>query len=321
MTSEVVTQPAHKPSQDDLLGWMESLSNWGRWGADDQRGTLNTVTPQTTLEAMRLVQEGVTVSCARTWDYQAASDADARRVPQHHMLSSGEGFRPGEGPDRQVATDYIGVAFHGRTVTHLDSLAHFMWDGRLYNGASSRLIRTTDGATSHAVINASGGIVTRGILVDAPLLRGAEAVEPGDGVGLADLEAARSRCGITPRAGDVLLLRTGQLGRRDRLGPLPAGSGSSGPLPELLPLLRASDVAVLGSDTGNDVEPTGYERFSNPVHQVGIVSLGMWILDNAWLDDLAAACQKRNRWEFLINILPLRIPNATGSPVNPIAVF
>ena len=119
----------------------------------------------------------------------------------------------------------------------------------------------------------------------------------------------------------MLLLRTGQLGRRDRLGPLPAGAGSAGPLPELLPVLRERDVAVLGSDTGNDVTPTGYERFSNPVHQVGIVALGLWILDNAWLDDLAEACRARRRWEFLINILPLRIPNATGSPVNPVVVF
>jgi kynurenine formamidase len=312
---------SQRPTQDDLLGWMQSLSNWDRWGAQDQRGTLNTITPQSTLDALRLAVEGVTVSCARTWDYQAAPDADARRVPQHFMLSSGEAFRPGEGPDRQVATDYIGVAFHGRTVTHIDSLAHFMWDGRLFNGASSRLIRTADGATSHAVINASGGIVTRGILIDAPWLRGVDVVEPGDGVSLTDFLAAREKCGVWPRAGDVVLLRTGQLGRRDRVGPLPADAGSAGPWPEILPTLRETDVAVLGSDTGNDVVPTGYERFSNPIHQVGIVALGLWILDNAWLDDLADACRARNRWEFLMCILPLRIPDATGSPVNPVAVF
>jgi kynurenine formamidase len=310
-----------RPSQAELLGWMDSLSNWGRWGADDQRGTLNLVTPDVTLQATRLVKEGVTVSCARAWSYEAASDVDPRRVPQHHMLASGEAYRPGEGPDRQVALDYIGVAFHGRTVTHIDSLAHFMWDGQLFNGASSRLVRTTDGATSHGVGNAQSGIVTRGILVDAPWLRGVDVVAPGDGVGLADVEAARNQCGVEPQPGDVLLLRTGQLGRRDRFGPLPADAGSAGPLPELLPLLRQRDVAVLGSDTGNDVTPTGYERFTNPVHQVGIVRLGLWILDNAWLDDLAEACRARRRWEFLMTILPLRIPNATGSPVNPVAIF
>jgi kynurenine formamidase len=310
-----------RPPQSQLLEWMDSLSNWGRWGADDQRGTLNLVTSDVTLGATRLVQEGATVSCARAWSYEAASDVNSRRVPQHYMIGSGEAFRPGEGPDRQVATDFIGVAFHGQTVTHIDSLAHFFWDGHLYNGASSRLIRMTDGATSHSVANAFQGIVTRGILIDAPWLRGTSVIEPGDGVGLAELELARAVCGIEPEPGDVLLLRTGQLGRRDRVGPLAADAGSSGPLPELLPVLRSRDVAVLGSDTGNDVMPTGYERFSNPVHQVGIVGLGLWILDNAWLDDLAEACRARRRWEFLINILPLRIPNATGSPVNPVVVF
>jgi kynurenine formamidase len=315
-------QPGHRrPAQTELLNWMESLSNWGRWGVEDQRGALNLITPEVTLRAVGLVQEGVTVSCARTWSYESAPDVDPRRVPQHYMLASGEAYRPGEGPDRQVALDYVGVAFHGRTVTHIDSLAHFFWDGHLFNGASSRLVRTMEGATSHNVANASGGIVTRGILVDAPWLRGVEVVEPGDGVGLTDLDAARERCGIWPQSGDVLLLRTGQLGRRDRVGPLPADAGSAGPLPELLPLLRERDVAVLGSDTGNDVMPTGYERFSNPVHQVGIVAIGLWILDNAWLDDLAEACRARGRWEFLISIQPLRIPNATGSPVNPVVVF
>jgi hypothetical protein len=94
---------------------VSSLSNRGRWGSDDQRGTLNLITPETRLQATQLVREGVTVNCARQWSYEAAPDADPRRVPQHYMLSSGEGYRPGEGPDRQVATDYVGVAFHGRT--------------------------------------------------------------------------------------------------------------------------------------------------------------------------------------------------------------
>lgn len=181
---------------------------------------------------------------------------------------------------------------------------------------------TNGGATSHSVDAAQGGIVTRGVLVDAALLRGVEYIPRGQGVGLDDVERAERECDFRIEEGDVLLLRTGQLGHRERTGPIdPATAGRSGPLPELLPLIRERGVAVLGSDSGNDVAPTGYPRFSNPVHQVGIVAMGLWILDNAWLDDLSVACKARNRWEFLLNILPLRIPNATGSPVNPIAVF
>ena len=77
----------------------------------------------------------------------------------------------------------------------------------------------------------------------------------------------------------------------------------------------------MGSDTGNDIGPNPYERFSNPVHQVGIVGLGLWILDNAWLDDLAEECKKRGKWEFMISILPLKMPTVTGSPVNPMVIF
>jgi len=299
---------------------MDELSNWGRWGTADQRGTLNLVTPEITRSALGLVKEGATVSCARRVSYEAA--ADTAIPPQHFMRESGEGYRPGGGPDRQVASDYFGMVFHGHTITHIDSLAHFMWDGRLYNGVPSTAVKTKEGATSHSIDVAHPGIVTRGVLIDAPMLRGLEVIERGDGVGLDDVELAERDCGVRIGEGDVVLLRTGQLGRRERSGPVDtATAGSVGPLPELLPLLHERGVAVLGSDTGNDVTPTGYERFSNPVHQVGIVAMGLWILDNAWLDDLAAACASRRRWEFLINILPLRLTNATGSPVNPVAVF
>ena len=310
----------NRPTQDQLLGWMESLSNWGRWGADDQLGTLNLLSPEKTRRATALVQEGVRVSCARRVSYEAGPDAP--RPPQYFMTMSGDPYRPGSGPDRQVAMDYFGIIFHGHTTTHIDSLAHFFWDGRMYNGAPSTLVSTAEGATSHNVDAARAGIVTRGVLVDAPMLRGVDLIERGQGVGIADVERAERECGFTIEEGDVLLLRTGQLGHRERTGPVdPRVAGSSGPLPELLPLVRERGVAVLGSDTGNDVQPTGYERFTNPVHQIGIVAMGLWILDNAWLDDLADACRVRRRWEFLINILPLRIPNAIGSPVNPLAVF
>ena len=160
------------------------------------------------------------------------------------------------------------------------------------------------------------------MLVDAPLLRGVDFVERGDGVGLADIEAAERDHGVRVEKGDVLLLRTGQLGRREIVGPVDVWvDGSAGPSPEILPLLHEREVAVMGSDTGNDVGPNPYERFTNPVHQVGIVSMGLWILDNAWLDDLAEACEQRGRWEFMISILPLKLPTVTGSPVNPIVIF
>ncbi|MEE8363764.1 MAG: cyclase family protein [Dehalococcoidia bacterium] len=313
--------PGTRPTQDEVLGWLDSLSNWGRWGPEDELGTLNHLTPERTRRAIGLVQEGVTVSCAAPVVFNQAA-ADVRRPPEHFMVASGESWRPGDGVDRQVAMDYFGLIFHGNTITHLDSLAHFFWDGQMYNGRPSALVTTAEGATRESIDLAKNGIVTRGVLVDAARLRGVDFIERGDGVGVADIERAEAECGFRIEAGDVLLLRTGQLGERARSGPVDVtAAGSAGPLPEIMPLVRERDIDVLVSDTGNDVMPTGYERFTNPVHQIGIPRMGLWILDNAWLDDLAEACAQRGRWEFLINILPLRLTNVTGSPCNPVAVF
>ncbi len=313
--------PTRKPTQDQLLQWMKKdLSNWGRWGKDDQLGTLNLLSPAKTKRAVSLVQEGVTVSCARQVEFKVA--LDVQRPPQHFMIGAGEAYRPGEQHVRQVAMDYIGLVFHGHTITHVDSLCHFFWDGKTYNGYPSSVVTIADGATKLDVDPAHKGIVTRGVLVDAAMLRGVEYIKRGDGVGMDDIEAAEKKCGFKVEQGDVLLLRTGQLGMREKLGPVDtAKAGSAGPLPELLPFMHERGGAVMGSDTGNDVAPSGYDKFTNPVHQIGIVALGLWILDNAWLDTLAAECAKRKRWDFLITIAPLRLPTVTGSPVNPIVVF
>lgn len=313
--------PKTRPSQDDLLGWMKSLSNWGRWGPKDELGTLNHLSPKKTKSAAGLVQEGATVSCSRPVLFEAAPNV--QRPPQHYMVMTGEPYRPGDGgTDRQVAMDYFGLVFHGHSITHLDSLAHFFWDGRMYNGHPSTAVTAMEGAKLESIDLVRQGIVTRGVLVDVPYLRGIDWLETPDGVGMADIEAAEARCGFKVEPGDVLLLRTGQLRRWNEKGPQNvAQAGSTGPLPEILPFIHSRGVAVMGSDTGNDVTPTGYPRFTNPVHQIGIVTLGLWILDNADLESLAAACRQRNRWQFLINILPLRLSNTTGSPCNPIAVF
>lgn len=309
-----------RPSEEELLEWMESLSNWGRWGADDQLGTLNLIDREVTSAAVGVVQDGVTVSCARRISFKPS--ADTKLPPLHMMLKSGDVYRPGEGPDWQVAADYVAMAMHGHAITHVDSLSHFFWDGRMYNGVPSTEVTIDRGARSHGVDVASRGVVSRGVLVDVPRLRGVEYVKRGEGVGPDDLALAASQCGVELRRGDVLLVRTGQLTRSAAEPSVdPAVAGSAGISPELLPLIRHRDVAMLGSDTANEVLPTGYARLSRPIHQVGIVAMGLWMLDNADLEDLASACAERGRWEFLFSTAPLRLSYSTGSPVNPIAVL
>jgi len=312
----------YRVNEQELLGWIDSLSNWGRWGKHDELGTLNNLSADLTKRAMGLVEDGTAVSCAAPLVFNQPS-IDSPRPPVHFMVGAGEAYRPGdEMVGQQMATDFFGLIFHGHTVTHLDSHAHFMWDGYMYNGRPASSVKMNGGATQGDISVTHKGIITRGVLVDAARMRGVNFIERGDGIGLADIEKAEKKCGFRVEKGDVLLMRTGQLGERERSGPVDVVEvGSSGPLPELLPFFKDRDIAVMGTDTGNDVRPTQSDIFVNPVHQIFIPAMGGWILDNAWLDDLADECAKRGRWEFLINILPLRLKNVTGSPVNPVAVF
>jgi len=311
------------PSEEEVLGYFEKLSNWGRWGEEDQLGTLNHITPEKTLKAMSVVQEGATISCARTIQWEAA--ADIPNPPIHFMVESGEGWATGQkvtSRPSQAATDFFGLVFHGYAITHIDSLSHFFWEGKMYNGRPAHLVSTGMGATVESIEVAKNGIVSRGVLVDAPMIRGVEWLERGEGVMPEDILVAEERCGFKIEQGDVLLIRTGQLHRRNVEGPVnPRTEGSTACQAACLPLFHERGVAVMGSDTGNDVMPSGYEKLSNPIHQVGIVGMGLWILDNPDLEELAEECKQRNRWEFLISINPLRLHNTTGSPVNPIVIF
>lgn len=228
-----------RPTQDQLLGWMKSLSNWGRWGDKDELGTLNHLTPARTKAAVDLVREGVTVTCSRPVVWEGGPNL--RVQPHHFMVMTGEPYRPGDGgPDRQVAMDYFGLVFHGHSITHLDSLAHFFWDGRMYNGHPSTQVTAGEGAKMESVDLVKKGIVTRGVLVDAPYLRGVDWLESPDGVGMADIEAAEARCGFKVEPGDVLLMRTGQLRKWNEKGVQHvAAGGSTGPLPEILPFMHS----------------------------------------------------------------------------------
>jgi kynurenine formamidase len=314
--------PNQIPAESEVLGYFKSLSNWGRWGKDDQLGCLNNLSPERTRRAIATVREGATVSLARTVRFE--STADAPVPPVHFMVESGEGWATGQKVSARpnaAATDYFGMIFHGATITHVDSLAHFFWEGKTYNGQPAHLVSTSLGATVCSVEQAKNGIMTRGVLVDVPMVRGVDWVERGEGVSPQDILNAEEQCGFRVEPGDVLLIRTGQLHRRDVEGPVDRSKGSTACQAACLPLFRERDIAMMGSDTGNDVAPAQYTRVPQPIHQVGITAMGLWILDNANLEDVAQACRQRNRWEFLLSIGPLRLHNTTGSPVNPIAVF
>ena len=314
--------PTPIPTEAEVLTYFDKLSNWNRWGPDDELGTPNLITPEKTKRALATVQEGVSVSLAREIMWDGALDVPS--PPVHHMLESGEGWASGDKVSSRpnaAAIDYIGMVFHGVAITHVDSLAHFFWNGKTYNGKPAHLVSTSLGATVCAVTAAKQGFITRGVLVDVPLIRGIDWVERGEGVSPEDILVAEKHCGFKVEEGDILLIRTGQLHRRNVEGPVARTAGSTACQAACLPLFHERGIAVMGSDTGNDISPAQYEKVPQPIHQVGITAMGLWILDNANLEDLAEACRQRNRWEFMVTIGPLPLHNTTGSPVNPIAVF
>lgn len=291
--------------------WMEEISNWGRWGADDQLGTLNLITPEKRRAAAALVRDGVAVSLALDLN----TTADALNInPFRHQRQLGEfgGHR--------VAGDEYAVEYHGFAHSHIDGLPHFAHYGKMYNGVPIDALaeRATETLGIH---NAADGIFTRGILVDVPLLLGVDFMEPGTAVTVADLEAWEKRAGVEVGSGDVLLIRTGRWERVRRQGQWNFLESAAGSHASIARWLRARDVAVIGCDGVSDVMPSNVEGLANPLHALVLVGLGMPILDNLALDALAREAKQRGRWEFLMVGAPLRVRGGTGSPLNPLAVF
>jgi len=305
----VRTVPREPMAADDVLALHESLTNWGRWGDDDQLGALNLITPEVTAAAAATVRVGRTVSCARPLNTVAAADNPSPVA--HHMIGTAtEGF----------GADYFAIAPHGFATSHIDALCHIFHEGKLYNGYPAEAV-TAHGATKLGIHHLRAGIVTRGVLLDIPALRDVDALEPGEPVFPEDLEAAEERAGLRVRAGDALLVRTGRWHWRAEHGPWDATNLAAGLDASCLPWLRDRDVATLGSDGVSDVLPSRVEGVVMPIHTVVIAAMGVHLMDNLDLDALADACAEERRWEFLFTVAPLVLRRGTASPVNPIAVF
>jgi len=310
------------PSEAQVLEWMSSLSNWGRWGEEDQKGCLNLISESNRLRAAGLVRDGCTVSCARPITTEIQPDTSFQ--VQRYMIDSGEG-RETDPPERRLvrrgASEFIGMVFHGQTITHIDALSHYSWQGKLYNGKPANLITSREGAQSHSIEVASQGIVTRGILLDIPLVKGKDWLEPNEPVMPEDLEAAEGLEGVNVDEGDILLVRTGNYKMRLETGRVPNTQPMTACQVACTPWFKDRGVAMLGTDTSNDIRPSHYATVTAPLHTVSLVTLGMWLIDNANLEDLAEKCRRLGRYEFMLSLGPLIMRNVTGSPVNPIAIF
>lgn len=316
-------QPAEPPlpTGAEMAATFERLKNWGRWGADDELGALRLITPESRVAAAGLIRSGVTVSMAH--DVTTEPTPQTPDPAQHQMLACGDDLGSDGIPGYEATRDAFGTDVHGMGITHLDALCHMFVEGRMFNGASADLV-TADGAERNSVMTAADGIVGRGVLLDVPAARGVDFLEPEQRITVADLLAAQDRQGLEVGSGDLLVIATGRDARTISLGGQlnPFTDGLAGLHPECLTWLRERDVALLASDGISDPMPiTPIDLWPFPVHQIGIVGIGLMLIDNMRLDTLIAECERHQRWEFFMQLSPLRLPGATGCPVNPIATF
>jgi kynurenine formamidase len=298
-------------SKAEYEKWKTELSNWGRWGKEDQLGAINLITPAKRKQAAGLVKDGIPVSLAG--DVNTERSADNAQPYEHVMTSAGPGG----------AGDSLSVSFHGYAHTHLDAFAHRFFDGKMWNGFSYEEVTKEEGAKKNSIYNLHNGIVTRGILFDIPRLKGVAYLEPGTRIFIEDLEAWEKQAGVKVAAGDAIFIRTGRWARRLKTGPWNAGVETAGLDPSVLPWLKRRDVSILGSETAQDATPppAGAELGGLALHDFALIMLGVHLMDDTNLEAVSEAAAARKRWEFLLMASPLPVRNGTGSPINPIAVF
>jgi kynurenine formamidase len=298
----------------------ESVKNWGRWGPDDQLGTLNYITPTKVREAAALVRSGRRVSMEIPINTVAGPD---NPNPAIHFVSQGHDIDIGSGGLR-FALDFMGMACHGDCHTHVDALCHISYDGLTYNGLPAQEVLTSKGATSLDIASYGDGVVGRGVLLDIPRHRGVKWLEPGEAVRRTELEACEEAQGVHLGEGDIFVFRTGHHRRRLELGPWdngPDGEGKAGLHVDTIPWMHERRVAAFLPDGDGEAIPSVVEGMTYPIHPLQIVAMGMLASDSLQFEDLARACEEEGRFEFMVVGLPLRLPGGTGSPWNPIAIF
>jgi kynurenine formamidase len=300
----------------------ESVKNWGRWGPDDELGTLNYITPEKVRAAAGLVRSGCHVTMALPVNTVAGPDNPNQAI---HYIVQGHDHDIGSS-GLTFATDFLGIAFHGDCHTHMDALCHIAYRGLAYNGRSAIAVLGSRGAKSLDVDACRDGLVGRGVLLDVPRFRGVSWLEPGEAVTRAELEAVEQSEGVTLGEGDILVFRTGHHRRRLELGSWsndypPAGMGKAGLHVDTIPWMYERRIAAFLPDGDGETVPSNVEGMLYPIHPLQVAAMGMFAADSLQLEDLAQVCDRESRWEFMVVGLPLRLPGGTGSPWNPIAIF
>jgi kynurenine formamidase len=303
-------------SGDDFARAMKELSNWGRWGQDDELGAANLITPAKRKQAAGLVKEGLAISMAHDIFQEDVIDGNG------HLDRTVVSVRPSGTADKYAFTG----TYHGSIFSHLDAVnCHVMLDGKGYNGRSMEDVQKANGCPKGDITALKDGVVTRAILFDATQLPGKAPkgwLEPGTAVHRDDLEALEKIEHVKVSEGDVILLYTGRWKRRAAVGPWKTSEGVAGYHADVAYFLKDRGVSFIGADEYNDVSPTTLpESIGLPIHRLALVALGVDIFDNLDFERVVETARRLNRYEFMFSAAPLRVVKGTGSPLNPLAIF
>ena len=302
------------------------VSNWGRWGRDDVRGTMNLLTDDLRRDAARLVRTGTSYSLSQSFDMDGPQRGWRRRTnPVHTMLDTGtdavagvQAFPHGIGGADDV------IAMPLQCSTQWDGLGHIFDHGVAWNGRPADQVVTSLGDAVTGIETVADVIAGRGVLLDVGRAIGGGELADGFAITEQHLEATIAAQGPTSRVGrgDIVVVRTGRLtrARREGWGEY-AGGDSPGLSFTTADWLHRTEIAAIATDTwGFEVRPNEFDVAFQPLHQVAIPHIGLFLGEMWDPDALAAACATDDRYDFFLTAAPLPITGAVGSPINPIAV-
>jgi kynurenine formamidase len=308
------------PLTPELHDLARRVSNWGRWGADDQRGTLNLVTQEAVMRGVAAVRSGRAYSLAIPFD-QTGPQWDSKNMPERinpelRTYAVNVTFT-GDSADFTTSDDSFRMG--SQAATHLDALAHVGYEGKLWNDTPDSVVSA--GGATRLGIEHVGAIATRGVLLDIAGLHGVDHFDDNYAITGDDLERAASANGVTIASGDAVLVRTGQMhflraGDKRRYSmPAPGLSTKS------IEWVRDHDIALVATDTITfEVYPCEDPRVFMPVHMIHLRDMGLAQGQNWHLDDLAADCKADGQYDFLLVATPIPLTGAVGAPAAPTAI-
>ncbi len=306
------------PLPQELKALAAKVSNWGRWGEDDQRGTLNLITPEAVQRGVAAARRGESflLSIPYNRDGPQTGVIPGRINPQHKMIMVNGAFT-GDPADFTTSDDAVELGI--QAATHWDTLAHAGYEGLLYNNIPDTVI-TEEGGAAKLGIEHFGPIVTRGVLADIARLKGVEYFDEGYAITGDDFESAERQAGVTVEPGDILLVRTGQMEWLRRGDKVRFNDPSPGIGVGALEYFHDKGVAAVATDTlVFEVWPCEDPAALLPVHMIDLRDMGL-VQGQLWqLDELAADCARDGVYEFLLAATPLPITHAVGGAVAPTA--